>query len=401
MVATSSGIRAVRRTTTPIDFAFLGGPALESKPKSHNNREDNLCNVIRGTLERSNYNLGRWIHISSQLSSTCEALPPSMAAVSAAALVQAKSSVPGFQPDALLSTRLIDRALIADVTGRSCLLLVYSALDLEEHEKHDLIGGILERSHEALINDADLMHTIELAYIVRRHSVTNYPRMLQILMERLSTANSFCLSDTSSISSLALGLTVLNDLPENLTIPWREQVEQQLITSPMSRGAIRIFERGLKEESHMPCLEVVKSVISSQAIRQEPTETSIVFVKAIAKLKSMDETITADLAWECGRLLASRIYQLTAMEAFDFASCLSESANLGPVGEILVLDRTLMSALGEVVAVERHRMRGREIHKILQSQEVCRVLGIDDTIIDVMRRRLFCLTGRHAARKDG
>ncbi|KAF4693783.1 26S protease regulatory subunit 7 [Perkinsus olseni] len=269
---------------------------------------------------------------SAVLPGVCATLPSGVAAAAAAAITMAKRRVVGLQP------RLLDRALTsAGLTCRSTLLLVYSAVNSGLPDS--VLSEIITNSRARLAEDPDVVGLIELAYLIRRCSGPHYPDILQVLIERLSTTEKSISWESLPSSSIAMSLVVLSDIPKTVTEQWREDCERQLIAAPVSGDVVRILARECGDGGRLPNAAVLRAVVSSQAARAEPPET-----------------LLASLAWETSRLLADRIDQLRAMDIFALSCTLLAPPARGPVGEILALDETLLHAMGEAVAVARHRL---------------------------------------------
>ncbi|KAF4728139.1 hypothetical protein FOZ62_025113 [Perkinsus olseni] len=400
MSGTSSGMRALRRAVGPAEFSFLSTPI--SRPKlqaGRYNEEQQLCGMIRRSLVKDNYSLGRWIYIHSQLSAACTTLPSAVAAAAAAAITMAKRRVVGFNPDALLVSGLLDRALTsAGLTCRSTMLLVYSAVNSGLPDS--VLSEIITNSRARLSEDPDVVGLIELAYLIRRCSGPHYPDILQVLIERLSATEKSISWESLPSSSIAMSLVVLSDIPKTVTEQWREDCERQLSAAPVSGDVVRILARECGRGGRLPNAAVLRAVVSSQAARAEPPGVSLRLLLAAMKLSVVEETLLASLAWETSRLLADRIDQLRAMDIFALSCTLLAPPARGPVGEILALDETLLHAMGEAVAVARHRLSAVNLETILGQAEVCAGLGIDEVTLGVMGRRLMNADVMHAVSVD-
>ncbi|KAF4706647.1 hypothetical protein FOZ62_006054, partial [Perkinsus olseni] len=330
MSGTSSGMRALRRAVGPAEFSFLSTPIARPKLQAGRDNEDQqLCGMIRRSLVKDNYSLGRWISIHSQagwissaslasrsplhhplssstanrLPAVCATLPSGVAAAAAAAITMAKRRVVGFNPDPLLVGRLLDRAITsAGLTCRSTLLLVYSAVNSGLPDS--VLSEIITNSRARLAEDPDVVGLIELAYLIRRCSGPHYPDILQVLIERLSTRETSISWESLPSSSIAMSLVVLSDIPK---------------VGPVSGDAVRILARECGDGGRLPSAAMLRTVISSQAARAEPPVVSLRLLLAAVKLSVVEETLLASLAWETSRLLADRIDQLRAMDIFALA----------------------------------------------------------------------------------
>ncbi|KAF4717559.1 hypothetical protein FOZ63_001048, partial [Perkinsus olseni] len=225
----------------------------------------------------------------------CATLPSGVAAAAAAAITLAKRRVGGFNPDPLLVSRLLDRAITsAGLTCRSTLLLVYSAVNSGLPDS--VLSEIITNSRARLAVDPDVVGLIELAYLIRRCSGPHYPDILQVLIERLSTTETSISWESLPSSSIAMSLVVLSDIPRTVTEQWREDCERQLIAAPVSGDVVRILARECGEEGRLPSAAVLRAVVSSQAARAEPPVVSVRLLLAAVKLSVVEETLLASLA---------------------------------------------------------------------------------------------------------